>query len=140
MTGRANSIPLRAVLLAGMAMTLGNTPPDMSAKPASPATIAAQRAVAATLPTGDGRDSEFAAQGFLSTRSDPVIKAADGHTVWNLDAYKFVEGTAPSTVNPSLWRHMGLLRRSGLFAVTEGVWQVYRKSDLLVHVFPVANL
>lgn len=119
------AIAFRAVLLAGSAAILGNTSaPDVAPKPASAATVAAQRAVAAALPTEDGRDAEFAAKGFVATRADPVIKASDGHAVWNLDAYNFVAGTAPDTVNPSLWRHMGLLRRSGLFAVTEGVWQV----------------
>lgn len=94
------------------------------ARPASPATIAAQRAVAATLPADDGRDAEFAARGFLGTRAEPLIKAADGHTVWNLAAYDFVSGPAPDTVNPSLWRHAGLLAKHGLFAVADGVWQV----------------
>ena len=55
----------------------------------------------------DGRDAEFAARGFIATRANPVIKAADGHTVWNLAAYDFVAGPAPATVNPSLWRHTG---------------------------------
>ena len=32
--------------------------------------------------------------------------------------------TAPDTVNPSLWRHIALLRRHGLFEVANGVWQV----------------
>ncbi|MCA1660638.1 MAG: MBL fold metallo-hydrolase [Novosphingobium sp.] len=93
-------------------------------KPASPATIAAQRAVAAALPVEDGRDAAFAARGFVGTRADPLIRAADGRPVWNLAAYDFVAGPAPDTVNPSLWRHIGLLRRHGLFAVAEDVWQV----------------
>ena len=67
------------------------------AKPASPATIAAQRASAATLPADDGADAEFARRGFIATRSDPLIRAADGHPVWNLDAYKFVTGPPPSS-------------------------------------------
>ena len=93
-------------------------------KAASAATIAAQRASAATLPADDGEDAEFARRGFVATRSDPLIRAPDGHTVWNLDAYKFVAGPAPATVNPSLWRHAALLAQNGLFKVTEGVWQV----------------
>ncbi|HVR89517.1 MAG TPA: alkyl sulfatase dimerization domain-containing protein [Novosphingobium sp.] len=120
-----NAPAIRAILLASVPLLLGNaSAPDVTPKPASAATVAAQRVVAATLPTDDGRDGEFAAKGFLATRADPLIKASDGHVVWNLDAYKFVAGAAPDTVNPSLWRHMGLLRRNGLFAVTEGVWQV----------------
>jgi alkyl sulfatase BDS1-like metallo-beta-lactamase superfamily hydrolase len=80
--------------------------------------------VAAVLPPDDGRDAQFATQGFVATRPDPLIRAADGRIVWNLDAYRFVEGAAPDTVNPSLWRHIKLLREHGLFAVADGVWQV----------------
>ena len=94
------------------------------AKPASPATMAAQRASAAALPTDDGEDADFAQRGFVATRSDPLIRAADGRPVWNLNAYAFVSGPAPATVNPSLWRHAALLARHGLFKVTDKVWQV----------------
>lgn len=107
------------VLLASAAQAQGE-----AAKPASPATIAAQRAVAAALPADDGTDLAFATRGFVATRADPLIRNAQGKPVWNLDAYRFVDGAAPDTVNPSLWRHIGLLRRHGLFAVADGVWQV----------------
>ena len=98
--------------------------PDLAPKPASAATIAAQRSMATTLPVEDGRDADFAARGYIASRTDPLIRAADGRAVWNLGSYDFVAGTAPDTVNPSLWRHIGLLRRHGLFKVSDGVWQV----------------
>ena len=95
------------------------------AKPASDATVAAQRNVAAQLPAEDGRDLDFAERGFIGTLSDPVITSKDGKPGWNLDAYDWMtDGTSPNTVNPSLWRHMGLLRKHGLFAVTDNIWQV----------------
>ena len=112
-----------ALLIGGAMLMLGNAP-DLSPKPASPPTIAAQQAVSAALPAEDGRDAEFAARGFIASRADPLIRAADGRAVWNLGSYDFVAGAAPDTVNPSLWRHIGLLRRHGLFKVAEGVWQV----------------
>ena len=112
-----------ALLIGGAMLMLGNAP-DLSPKPASPPTIAAQQAVSAALPVEDGRDAEFAARGFIASRADPLIRAADGRAVWNLGSYDFVAGAAPDTVNPSLWRHIGLLRRHGLFKVAEGVWQV----------------
>jgi alkyl sulfatase BDS1-like metallo-beta-lactamase superfamily hydrolase len=93
-------------------------------KPASPATVAAQNAVAASLPAEDGRDRDFATRGFVGTLCDPLIRGKDGHVAWNLKAYDFISGPAPATVNPSLWRHMGLLRENGLFQVADGVWQV----------------
>ena len=115
----------RGAALFALASVFGAAPASAGeAKPASPATIAAQRATAATLPADDGPDAEFARRGFVATRSDPLIRAADGRPVWNLDAYGFVSGPAPATVNPSLWRHAALLAKHGLFKVTDKVWQV----------------
>ena len=115
-------LALTTVLLCGSAVLLGNGPERP--KPASAATLEAQRAAAAALPAEDGRDAGYAQRGFIATRADPLIKAADGRAVWNLGAYDFVTGPAPGSVNPSLWRHIGLLRQHGLFKVGEGVWQV----------------
>jgi alkyl sulfatase BDS1-like metallo-beta-lactamase superfamily hydrolase len=115
---------LLPVLLATTSPAFANTPATLDAKPASGATIEAQKAIAATLPTEDGRDPAFADQGFIATRADPMIKTSDGKPVWNLDAYAWMEGEAPATVNPSLWRHMKLLRKHGLYKVSDGVWQV----------------
>ena len=114
---------LALMLLAGVSTTAAMAQ-DMAPKPASPATIAAQRAEAAALPTEDGRDADLASRGFLGTRADPVIKAKDGRPVWNLDAYAWMDGKAPDTVNPSLWRHQSILRKHGLFALSDGMWQV----------------
>jgi alkyl sulfatase BDS1-like metallo-beta-lactamase superfamily hydrolase len=44
--------------------------------------------------------------------------------VWDLNAYEFVKGEAPDTVNPSLWRHDQVLAKSGLFQVSDTIWQV----------------
>lgn len=111
-----------AVLLSSVSATaaLGE-----NAKSASDATVAAQRAVVAQLPAEDGRDRDFADRGFIGSLSDPIITNKDGKPVWNLDAYDWMaNGVSPETVNPSLWRHMGLLRKHGLFAVTDNIWQV----------------
>jgi alkyl sulfatase BDS1-like metallo-beta-lactamase superfamily hydrolase len=51
--------------------------------------------------------------------------------VWDLDAYAFLDGPAPDTVNPSLWRQGQLLTRAGLFGVVPGVYQL-RGFDLSV--------
>jgi alkyl sulfatase BDS1-like metallo-beta-lactamase superfamily hydrolase len=91
---------------------------------ASEATRAAQQSASAALPADGTRDADFSTRGFLATRTDPVITGAGGKPVWNLDAYAFVNGPAPATVHPSLWRHMRYLKRHGLYQVTENVWQV----------------
>lgn len=111
-----------------LALLIGAAPvsafAQAAAKPASKATVEVQQRVAAGLPTEDGRDAEFADRGYLGTLADPVIKTKDGKPVWNLDAYAWMEGKAPDTVNPSLWRHMGLLRKHGLYALSNDMWQV----------------
>lgn len=97
---------------------------NLEPKEASAATKAAQDAATKALPMEDGRDAEFAKRGFIATRADPVIRKAKGEPVWNTAAYAWVNGTAPATVHPSLWREMTLLKEHGLFLVTDGVWQV----------------
>lgn len=111
-------------LLAGCSATAAMAQVGVLPKPASSATIAAQQKQAAELPAEDGRDAEFADRGFIGTLADPIIKTKDGKPVWNLDAYAWMDGKSPDTVNPSLWRHMGLLRKHGLFALSENMWQV----------------
>jgi len=110
--------------LAMLAMTGAAAQTTQDASPASAATIAAQKATGATLPPEGTRDAEFSVRGFLATLDDPVIRNAAGKPVWNLAAYAFVDGPAPDTVNPSLWRHMRHLKHHGLFQVSENVWQV----------------
>ena len=117
-----------AAFLPGLALAAqpanGPADPALAPKPASAATVAAQQAVAAKLPQDDGRDAAFAAQGYVASAADPVIRDAAGKAVWNLAAYDWVQGPAPASVNPSLWREVGLLRKHGLYAVADGVWQV----------------
>lgn len=91
---------------------------------ASPATIAAQQSAAAGLPEDGTRDAAFSTRGFIATLPDPVIRNAAGDPVWNLDAYAFVDGAAPDSVHPSLWRHMRHLKHHGLYRVTDNTWQV----------------
>lgn len=97
---------------------------DMSPKPASTATRAAQEKTSATLPVENGTDAKLAARGFIATRSDPIIRDEDGKPVWNLDAYGWMDGEAPSSVNPSLWRHQKLLAKHGLYKLADHIWQV----------------
>ncbi|WP_244619337.1 MBL fold metallo-hydrolase, partial [Rhizobium sp. 18055] len=52
------------------------------------------------------------------------IRAADGRVVWDFDSFGFVQGPAPDTVNPSLWRQARLNSQAGLFKVSEGIWQL----------------
>lgn len=115
------------------ALILGFGPPVATAQPAEATrtTIEANRAFSETLPWDDTADAALSARGFIATREDPVIRDMAGGVVFDLSAYDFADGPAPDTMNPSLWRHLSLLKRHGLFEVTEGIWQV-RGFDLSV--------
>ena len=90
---------------------------------ASEVTRAAQAEVFAALPADD-EDEDFATRGFIAASAEPVIRNEKGDVVWDFAAYDFVNGKAPDTANPSLWRHTGLLARHGLFKVHERIYQV----------------
>jgi alkyl sulfatase BDS1-like metallo-beta-lactamase superfamily hydrolase len=122
--GMEPSMMLRKTLMSLVAMTTLLAAPAHAGDPASAATKAAQSALAKTLPFADRQDFDFASRGYMGTRSDPIIKRADGAVVWDLNAYSFVKGNAPDTVNPSLWRHDQVLAKSGLFQVSDTIWQV----------------
>lgn len=98
---------------------------------ATPATLEANRSFAEGLPWEDTRDAELSDRGFIASLADTVIRAPDGSGLYDLSDYDFAEGPAPHTMNPSLWRHLGLLRKHGLYEVVPGIWQV-RGFDLSV--------
>jgi alkyl sulfatase BDS1-like metallo-beta-lactamase superfamily hydrolase len=92
-------------------------------KPASDATRRAQRRVAEVLDLDQPDDPGRARRGLVARPSGPVMSAM-GFPVWDVADYDFVQGDAPDTVNPSLWRQAKLNGEAGLFEVAEGCWQV----------------
>jgi len=64
-----------------------------------------------------------AERGFIAAPGGHV-KDEQGHVVWDFDAFAFVKGEAPATVNPSLWRQSLLNNKVGLFKVSDRVWQL----------------
>jgi alkyl sulfatase BDS1-like metallo-beta-lactamase superfamily hydrolase len=91
---------------------------------ATDATRRTLEAFTATLPLSDTQDFDDVARGFVGASAQRQITAADGRVVWDLDAYGFLDGPAPDTANPSLWRQGQLLAKDGLFEVTSGIYQV----------------
>ena len=90
---------------------------------------AANAELLGTLPFGDVQDFEDAKRGLLGRMDPCIVRAADGRVVWDNDSYRFLEGDAPDTVNPSLWRQSILVAMDGLFEVVPGIYQV-RGMDL----------
>lgn len=82
------------------------------------------------LPFADATDFENARRGLIAEGSGRVT-AADGRVVWDIDLWGFLDGAAPDSANPSLWRQGKLNAIAGLFEVTDGVYQV-RGYDLSV--------
>jgi len=102
-----------------------STAPNLTAKAAEPATVAAQQTAQQSLPFANRQDFEDARRGFIATIPNAEVKTPDGRVVWSLAGYKFLESDrVPATVNPSLWRQAQLNQNHGLFKVTDRVYQV----------------
>jgi alkyl sulfatase BDS1-like metallo-beta-lactamase superfamily hydrolase len=95
--------------------------PDYSLKPASEHTRAFNGSAATPL---DPEDFTRAQRGFIASLEDTKITDAQGRQAGDIGRYDFLQGDAPDTVHPNLWRHAKLNVNHGLFEVTEGVWQV----------------
>ncbi len=113
----------------GEAATALPEPPP--AGEATPTTEAANAAVAARLPLDDPADFDDATRGLLARIEADAITDAEDNTVWPIADWTFLEGDAPATVNPSLWRQSRLNAIHGLFELKDGLYQV-RGYDLAV--------
>ncbi|MNZ28473.1 Metallo-beta-lactamase superfamily protein [compost metagenome] len=100
-------------------------------KQATDATKAANDALLKELPFTDKTSFDLAHKGFIAPLPSEPIKGAAGNMIWDPAKYAFIkEGeAAPATTNPSLWRQSQLINISGLFEVTDGIYQV-RNYDL----------
>ena len=99
-------------------------------KDATPATVTANREAVARYAMDDRQDFADADRGLIAPLPGKVV-ADDGHTVFDPDAMAYLgdDVAAPETVNPSLWRQGQLMRRGGLYQVTDRLYQV-RNNDL----------
>lgn len=88
------------------------------------ATIEANAAVLAELDFTDHQDFEDASRGLIASDPGLVVESESGEAVWNQPAYEFINGNAPGSVNPSLWRQARLNNIHGLFQVTDGIYQL----------------
>ena len=92
---------------------------NADAKPAAPATAAANEGVYALL----------AERGLIAAPDTLEITGEDGKVVWSQKAYAFLDSAdapadAPDTANPSLWRNAQINHLFGLFEVVDGIYQV----------------
>ncbi len=122
---RTLAIAALSICLASGAVAAGNSP---DAKPASAATTAANAAVRGQLPFSDRADFDEVSRGLIASFEGEIRDAA-GRAVWNTHDYDFLRGTAPDTVNPSLWRIAQLNAHAGIFRVVDRIYQA-RGMDL----------
>jgi alkyl sulfatase BDS1-like metallo-beta-lactamase superfamily hydrolase len=97
--------------------------PDTEATARSPAPREPHAAAGEASSPVDAVSFAEARRGFIAAPKGQVRDAAD-KVIWDFDAFAFVHGAAPATVNPSLWRQALLNNQIGLFKVTEGIWQL----------------
>ncbi|MFY7045444.1 alkyl/aryl-sulfatase, partial [Enterobacter cloacae complex sp. ZZL003] len=122
---------VRSLALAGFFISASSAWAAEAPKDATAATQQANNALFNQLPFSDNTDFTNAHKGFIAPLPQEIIKGEQGNTVWDPQQYAFIkEGDkAPDSVNPSLWRQSQLINISGLFEVTEGVYQI-RNLDL----------
>lgn len=116
-------VPL-SIALSAVPAVAQRPPAAVTAGEATAATRAALARAAQDLPPEDGQDFEFAQRGFIATWPEPVIRQANGKPSFDLAGNDFIEGAAPDTVNPALWRQNRVLRNEGLYRLAPGLYQV----------------
>ncbi|WEX01066.1 alkyl sulfatase dimerization domain-containing protein [Rhodococcus sp. RCBS9] len=72
----------------------------------------------------DRTDFDNADRGFIATIDPMVIRNATGEIVFDLSGYGYLDEQCPATVNPSLFRQAQLVRKNGLYKVTDGIYQI----------------
>jgi alkyl sulfatase BDS1-like metallo-beta-lactamase superfamily hydrolase len=92
-------------------------------KSASAHTAARNREALASLPP-ENEDFEEARRGLVAAFEPARVEREDGRTAWELESYGFLDGEAPETAHPSLWRLGRLNRIAGLFELAPGCYQL----------------
>ncbi len=121
----ATAAALLAIGCSPAPSALADTPGGAGAAAAG-ATALTQQANAAVAQAYDLADREAfedAHRGLIA-RPSGQVRDAEGRVVWDFDTFAFIDGPAPATVNPSLWRQARLNNEVGLFKVADGLWQL----------------
>lgn len=118
--------PLIAAILAcdGEPTVRDTSPGSQGNSPATPVTLAANKAVAEELDLADTRDFDDAIRGLVAAADPLIVRTQDGTVILDDKDYGFVAGDAPPSVNPSLWRQAKLNNINGLFEVSDGIYQL----------------
>ncbi len=110
-------------IVALLAACSKEVPPAAPSGDATATTVASNASFGKSLNLAEQQGFEDARRGLIAKPTGKVL-AADGSTVWDYDRFAFIQGEAPPSVNPSLWRHATLNNEAGLFKVAEGIHQL----------------
>lgn len=100
--------------------------PLRAPKPATEATKKVQADIQSKLNFDDRQSFADASRGFIASISPMKIDHDRiARPVFDLEALSFLDGEAPDTVNPSLWRQAQLnAQHHGLYEVVDGIYQI----------------
>lgn len=101
--------------------------PDAALKPATETTRQVNDRARQEIRLNDERDFAEMRRGRIAPLPDGgVVRDAAGNTVAETGSFGFVKSGAgaPDSVNPSLWRQSQLMSETGLFQVTDRIYQV----------------
>ena len=94
-------------------------------KPPSEHTLALIKAARESMPFDDTRDFDEARKGFIAPLNSKIIKADAGHVAWDVERYNFLaEDREFDSIHPSTKRQGALNQITGLYKVTDGIYQV----------------
>lgn len=121
---RLSRIVIALTAASGMMVNTANAKEE--AKAATQYTQQVNQNYAKSLPFSDRQDFDDAQRGFIAPLLDEgILRDANGKVYYRADDYKFdINAAAPETVNPSLWRQSQINGISGLFKVTDKMYQV----------------
>lgn len=102
-----------------------------TAKDATTFTKSVNQQYQQSLPFSNRQDFDDAQRGFIAPLlNDGELKTPDGKVYYRALDYQFdINAPAPDTINPSLWRQSQVNGISGLFKVTDRMYQV-RSQDI----------
>lgn len=124
------ALPLLTALLAACSQSEPNNTSSAGStdqhgfSAATESTRQKNNAVIGELPFTDQTDFEQANRGLIAAPASNQSVSSTGEIIWNMDEYQFVQGEAPASVNPSLWRQAKLNNINGLYEVKPGIYQL----------------
>ena len=99
-------------------------PPPPESSDATSYTVAVNQSFSNKLDLQDQQDFKDASKGLIAVAPTAPIVDSEGKVIWDQAAYDYIQGDAPATVNPSLWRQSKLNMQRGLYQVDDGIYQL----------------